>query len=331
MKVMLNKKDVVYSSVENIMKNNKLGLILNPESDDTNPVLGKLIQILNEEDVDEDLNVKVVFTTSQFVQAGLIYGENVIFVSKGLIASLCRLSDAIVDNIPYSDEKNNITLISLVDYYGIKSEFEKGDIGKGRNALIFCLVKTMFDFIYNHECGHFLNNHGIAARKNLEVEVDHKSSVLSPEEAISLQAKELVADERAAINFKIYANSNITDALGLHHVLHDSVADILTLTSIYAYFRMMHKYMHTSHYSSCSHPSWSLRALWFSHVFSRTTRKEKMGFFTQEALYSLQIVKDVFDQFDNGSDDAWIFEYEDDAYGEWITKVTEKTLDWYSL
>lgn len=166
----------------------------------------------------ESLDEPVEFTFNQLLipQACAMFKHRVVIVSAQMFNMLCLIAERVVAKCAFPHVGNvpegNWTPDSQNSFKGIRQDLSNGTFlwtaasnsdwarNPTRLALFFYVLLMLARFVVLHELGHIRHEHGTRTKNHNSFEVDEmggSTRVLTQDEALASQARELVADDFA--------------------------------------------------------------------------------------------------------------------------------------
>lgn len=212
--------------------------------------------------------VSFTFNVSHSIQAGVLYRSNLVVMTAGMFNVLCRASSRVVTSGAFINFDGGVEpewtpnaessfkpiisdLSSTAFNWNIESEpWQKSG---ERQLLFFYILQTLTRFVVLHELGHVAHNHGARFQGGGSSFVDiylAQPDLLSDEDGIASQAREIIADNFAFIRLKQIQDKELsfkaeTEAAALltNKLLQGEQERIrFLLTAVYLYFHIMDRH-----------------------------------------------------------------------------------------
>ncbi|MFS2201997.1 hypothetical protein ACCD00_26185 [Pseudomonas sp. Pseusp3] len=212
--------------------------------------------------------VNFTFNISRSIQACVLYRSNLVVMTAGMFNVLCRVASKIVTSGVFIEFEGGVEptwtpnaefafssvasdLSSTAFNWGVESK-SWHKFGE-RQLIFFYILQTLTRFVVLHELGHVFHNHGarFQERGSSSVDVDlAQSELLTNEEGVASQAREIIADNFAFIRLKKIqerelaskAGAEATDLLVSKLLRGEQERVRFLLTTVYLYFHMMDRH-----------------------------------------------------------------------------------------
>ncbi len=244
---------------------------------------------------------RFTFSKSREVQAYALYQHNLVVMTTGMFDVLCRVAAKVVTSGAFIDfeggvdpnwnptpelHSSSIALDLSRTEFNWKLESQDWIKSGERQVLFLYLLQTLANFVVLHELGHIHHNHGarFLTQNRSYMDVDlAESELLTPEEGIEAQAREVVAD-----GFALWRMQNILE----HDLSAKGHTDLMALlakkllqgeeektrfllTIVYLYFHMMDRHdWHSVNAFRLTHPPAPFR---LKFLFGSTLEKGMGG------------------------------------------------------
>lgn len=290
--------------LDKTLQKNGLGYIYNFLSDRDNglilPFFAVHMDSLNKMGLDFSV------TTDTIARAGIIYKENLVFLSYGLVDKLSKLAELIYVSGALNGLSKDVRYQDLHFVENPFIGFNGKDVEFGNGQLYLYIFDKLLQFIVSHEVGHFLNDHGkrLSNKNNILDDVEGHRKIAS-KDLISSHARELVADLYAFNNLLDYVEKSIdTQKSSLIPLFSDKNGPVILTTLIIAcYFQMMDGSNGHDHFTS-THPEAAMRACAIMATYSENLKEDSINEIFSTVISLLAKVFSVLEvdfKFDWGS------------------------------
>lgn len=212
--------------------------------------------------------VSFTFNISHSIQAWVLYRSNLVVMTAGMFNALCRAASKIVTSGAFINFEGGVEptwspnaessfkpIISELSGTAFDWNLESEPWRKHgeRQLLFFYILQTLTRFVVLHELGHVAHNHGARFQEGGSslVDVDlAQPDLLTDEDGVASQAREIIADNFAFIRLKQIQEKELfskakTEAaeLLINKLLQNEQERIrFLLTTVYLYFHMMDRH-----------------------------------------------------------------------------------------
>ncbi|MCQ8847890.1 hypothetical protein NQT74_04810 [Alteromonas stellipolaris] len=269
-------------------------------------------------------NLDFAITHDDTVNAGVLYRENLVFITFGMFDSLCKLAELICCSGVLGNEKSekryeNLNFIGN-PFTGFKKTKPVFDC-ETTSKLLLVIFDCLLVFVIGHEKGHIDNAHGNIGQSKITEDITN--TITGNLSVISQHAKELVADlsgfnhAKYRLNYSISKNKHTSPEVS--KLLNNIDSDTLVLFILTCFFKMMDNiYGVSPDMTTRSHPYASFRAHTLLAMKFNYKNLESGGFDSLNAI--LTMVDEVF-EYSSARHDS-----------EWLKKSTTKEMsEWYSM
>ncbi|MBH3459002.1 hypothetical protein [Pseudomonas putida] len=245
---------------------------------------------------------RFTFIKNREVQAHALYQHNLVVMTTGMFDALCHVAAKVVSSGAFVDFEGGVSpkWSPAPDFYmpSIASDLSRKKfnwtlesidrIESGeRQALFFYLLQTLVNFVALHELGHIHHNHGA---RFLNQDFSHmdvdlaKPVLLTPQEGVEAQAREVVADHFAFLrmqnilehDLKAKEDTELMMLFAKKVLQGEKEKTRFLLTIVYLYFHMMDRHdWHAVDAFRLTHPPAPFR---LKFLFGSTLERGVSGF-----------------------------------------------------
>ncbi|HDM8240841.1 hypothetical protein [Vibrio campbellii] len=331
----MNDKAKRLEELDEILFQNGLGCIYDFVEDRDNglvqPFFGKYM------DEVKKVGLEFCVTTDKGTRTGILYNQNLIFMSYGLFDRLCKLSLLIHSSGVLNGKSKSFKFVDLhlVDnpFVGFNPDEQRKESESDSHLLLF-IFDCLLSFVVYHEVGHYVNMHGnrekisddIEGHRKIDKNTDRKTLIES-------HARELVADNyafrslRKCIEVPIKNSNPIIEEL-LPELKSEKGAILLALLFVACYFKLMDGNSPNSHFES-THPESAIRVhSIFATFLEPHMDKNEMESYAQLLPLSITLLKDVFIHKDGAFDFNWQGRATTPEMMQWHSEICSEYANW---
>lgn len=284
-------------------------------------------------DAVKDVGLEFCVTTDKGTRAGILYKQNLIFMSYGLFDRLCKLSLLIHSSGVLSGKSKPFKFVDLhlVDnpFVGFHPDEQREESESDSHLLLF-IFDGLLSFVVAHEVGHYINRHGDREKISDDIEGHRK---IDRKTLIESHARELVADNyafsylRKDIEVSIKSSNPIIEEL-LPEFKSEKGAILLALLFISCYFKLMDGNSPNSHFES-THPESAIRVhSIFATFLEPHMDTNEMEPYAQLFPLAITLLKDVFTYKDGAFDFNWQGRAMTPEMKEWHSEICSEYANW---
>lgn len=273
-------------------------------------------------------------TTNTNISAGIVYNENLIFISCGLIDRLNKLAELIYSSGVLDDVKKPIRYYDLHFTHDPFKGFNQDDNTFGsdhKDHLYLFIFDILLLFIVNHEVGHFYNEHGARLNTSIFDDVENHRKIKT-QEIIPSHARELVADIYAFhltikyVDVVLVNQKNSLSSLS-NKFKEENGSIFLTLVLITCYFQLMDGVGTSDHFNS-THPDSIARAFFIMAAYEPHINNSNS--FQFEKIYPevMALLQQVFGYCDENFKIDWNNRINTPEMEKWYNSICKEYSLW---